>query len=70
MPKQWFPLESNPSVLNAYIHTLGADLSQAQFYEMLGVEDWAIEMVPKPARAIIALYPISASQETHREEVF
>ena len=48
MPKQWFPLESNPSVMTAYIRNIGVDTSTVQFHDVLSPEDWAIEMVPGP----------------------
>ena len=48
MPKQWFPLESNPAVMSSYVANLGVDMSAHHFHDVLSVEDWAIEMVPGP----------------------
>jgi len=48
MPKHWFPLESNQDVMNAYIQKMGVDVSKIQFCEVLSMEDWALDMVPKP----------------------
>lgn len=66
--KKWFPLESNPDVMNAYVQSLGLDVTQYSFHDVLSVEEWALDMVPKPVKAVVFLYPISAVQETHREE--
>ena len=63
---RWFPLESNPPLLNAYTSKLGFDTSRYQFVDVFSTEDWALEMVPQPVAAVIMLYPISEAQEAHR----
>lgn len=66
MSNRWFPLESNPSLLNAYISRLGFDTARYNFVDVFSVEDWALEMVPQPVAAVIMLYPITDVQEKHR----
>ena len=63
---RWFPLESNPPLLNAYISKLGFDTSKYQFVDVFSTEDWALDMVPQPVAAVIMLYPITEPQEAHR----
>jgi Ubiquitin carboxyl-terminal hydrolase, family 1. len=63
----WMPLESNPEVINAYVKDLGFDTSKYCLTDVLGTEEWAQEMVPKPVVAVIFLYPISDKQEEYRE---
>lgn len=63
---RWFPLESNPPLLNSYISKLGFDTNQFEFVDVFSTEDWALEMVPRPVAAVIMLYPISPPQEAHR----
>lgn len=63
---RWFPLESNPPLLNSYISKLGFDTNQFEFVDVFSTEDWALEMVPQPVAAVIMLYPISPPQEAHR----
>lgn len=64
--KQWFPLESNPEVMNKYASGLGLDTSIYSFQDVLSTEDWALDMVPKPVAGVVMLYPISPNQEAHR----
>ncbi|RYY84695.1 hypothetical protein EON63_08690 [archaeon] len=68
MAKQWFPLESNPSVMNAYMEKLGLDTSNFNFHDVFSTEDWALDMVPKPVLGVLLLFPISESSEAHRRE--
>ena len=46
--KNWFPLESNPSIMTSYVQSLGVDTSVHAFHDVLSVESWAVEMVPGP----------------------
>jgi ubiquitin carboxyl-terminal hydrolase L3 len=66
--KQWFPLESNPDVMNSYVQKLGLNIEQFKFYDVMSTEDWALEMIPRPVVAVIMLYPIKESSEEHRRE--
>ena len=65
MTKSWLPLEANPDVLTEYSRKLGLPENLA-FHDILGVEDWAIDMVPPPLQAILLLFPISAASEDER----
>mmetsp|Transcript_15771 Transcript_15771/g.48091 ORF Transcript_15771/g.48091 Transcript_15771/m.48091 type:complete len:171 (-) Transcript_15771:1713-2225(-) len=66
-PKRWFPLESNPEVMTTYSRRLG--LSEAwSWHDVLSVDDWALEMVPGPVKAVVMLFPIKEATETHRRE--
>ena len=51
--KKWFPLESNPDVMNAYCAKLGMRLDAARFSDILATEDWALDMGPKPVQAVL-----------------
>ncbi|KAH7815503.1 putative Ubiquitin C-terminal hydrolase 3 [Monocercomonoides exilis] len=52
----WLPLESNPDVLNDYMHSLG--LSHRHIcVDVLGFEDELLAFVPQPVHAIFLLYP-------------
>lgn len=66
-PKQWFPLESNPEIMSEYIYRMGVG-NTVQFHDVLGTEDWALEMVPRPVLGVLMLFPIKESTEIHREE--
>ena len=66
--KKWFPLESNPSLMNQYVKNLGFDTSLYQFVDVYSTESWALEMIPQPVAAVIMLYPLTPVQERHRKE--
>lgn len=64
--KRWMPLESNPKVLSKYLKKLGFD-SRFAVHELLSLEPWALEMVPKPAQAVFLLFPIGKETEAARK---
>jgi hypothetical protein len=41
-----------------YIDKLGFPTDLYRFVDVLSTEDWALEMVPKPALAVVMLFPI------------
>lgn len=66
--KQWFPLESNPEVMNTYVEKMGLDVSKYSFHDVFSTEDWALEMVPRPVVGVVMLYPITPASEKNAEE--
>ncbi|CAM9806648.1 unnamed protein product, partial [Ectocarpus fasciculatus] len=56
--KKWFPLESNPDVINAYIAGMGVDVDRHCFVDVLSCEEWALQMVPRPVLGVLLLYPV------------
>lgn len=66
MSKHWFPLESNPSVMNTYVEKMGLDISSYSFSDVFSTEDWALEMVPKPVVAVVMLFPVKPASEEFR----
>ena len=66
--KQWFPLESNPSLLNSYISKLGFDTSLYQFTDVFSTEEWALAMIPPGTVAVVFLFPITPVQEQFRSK--
>eukprot|EP00639_Heterosigma_akashiwo_P000924 CAMPEP_0194579906 /NCGR_PEP_ID=MMETSP0292-20121207/13849_1 /TAXON_ID=39354 /ORGANISM="Heterosigma akashiwo, Strain CCMP2393" /LENGTH=253 /DNA_ID=CAMNT_0039433079 /DNA_START=40 /DNA_END=801 /DNA_ORIENTATION=- len=66
--KRWFPLESNPDVMNSYIEKLGFPTDLLRWTDVFSTEDWALEMVPQPAQAVCMLFPIKDVTEAHKEE--
>ncbi|OQR86527.1 ubiquitin carboxyl-terminal hydrolase [Achlya hypogyna] len=64
--KRWFPLESNPAVMNEYIKRMGLPADSAfEFCDVYSTEDWALDMVPRPVLAVIMLFPIKAHTEAY-----
>ncbi|KAL4124180.1 hypothetical protein KRP22_012181 [Phytophthora ramorum] len=67
--KRWFPLESNPLVMNAYVASMGFPTSEFRFCDVLSTEEWALAMVPTPVAAVILLYPIKPhTEEADKQE--
>ncbi|EGR30024.1 ubiquitin carboxyl-terminal family 1 protein, putative [Ichthyophthirius multifiliis] len=64
----WFPLESNPDVINPYIQNLGFDTSKYQWVDLMSTEDWAQEMLPKPCVAVVFLFPITENTIKYDQE--
>jgi len=67
--QRWFPLESNPALMNAYVSKLGFNPELYEFCDVLSVtEDWALEMVPQPVAAVILLYPLTPKLTAHEAD--
>lgn len=60
--QKWFPLESNPTLMNKYITNLGFDTNLFEFVDVFSTEDWALEMIAQPVAAVLMLYPLSPAQ--------
>lgn len=64
--KHWFPLESNPEVINKFVSEMGFNVQEYSFSDLYSTDDWALEIVPSPLKAIIMLFPCTENQEAHR----
>ncbi|KAI9655253.1 MAG: ubiquitinyl hydrolase 1 [Trizodia sp. TS-e1964] len=64
--KHYIPLESNPAVFTKLIHALGVSDSLA-FHDVLSLDDTDfLPLVPRPALALILVFPTSARYEEHK----
>jgi ubiquitin carboxyl-terminal hydrolase L3 len=66
--KNWLPLESNPSLMNKYIHSLGVS-TEWSFTDVLGLDEGLLQMVPAPCKALLLLFPITSNYERYYDEV-
>ena len=65
--ENWKPLESNPEVINTFIHKMGMSTDNFLFQEILSTDDWALDMIPKPALGIIFLSQCTPVQNDFKE---
>ena len=66
--QRWFPLESNPALMNEYVQKLGFDTSMFDFVDVFSTEDWALAMIPQPIVALILLYPLTDNQLKYQQQ--
>ncbi|KAF3448274.1 hypothetical protein FNV43_RR08987 [Rhamnella rubrinervis] len=64
--KRWLPLEANPDVMNQFLWGLGLKEDEAECYDVYGLDEELLEMVPKPVLAVLFLYPITSQSEEER----
>ncbi|KAL3497558.1 hypothetical protein ACH5RR_040290 [Cinchona calisaya] len=64
--KRWLPLEANPDVMNQFLWGLGVPPEKAECYDVYGLDEELLEMVPKPVLAVLCLYPITSQTEEER----
>ena len=62
--QKWFPLESNPELINDYIQKLGFETNLYEFVDVFSTDEWALEMIPQPVAAVLMLYPLTDVQES------
>ena len=65
--QRWFPLESNPALMNDYVDKLGFDVQASghEFVDVFSTEEWALDMIPQPVAAVLVLYPLTDPQLAH-----
>eukprot|EP00523_Entomoneis_sp_CCMP467_P016660 CAMPEP_0168776266 /NCGR_PEP_ID=MMETSP0725-20121227/5948_1 /TAXON_ID=265536 /ORGANISM="Amphiprora sp., Strain CCMP467" /LENGTH=237 /DNA_ID=CAMNT_0008825939 /DNA_START=29 /DNA_END=742 /DNA_ORIENTATION=+ len=66
--QRWFPLESNPALMNDYCAKLGFNTDLYEWCDVFSTEDWALQMIPQPVAAVVMLYPLTPAQRSHEKD--
>ncbi|KAF2121469.1 hypothetical protein BDV96DRAFT_213941 [Lophiotrema nucula] len=64
--KRFIPLENNPEVMSSLIHNLGLSKTLA-FHDVFSIDEpELLEFVPRPALALLLIFPVSETYEKFR----
>jgi len=64
--KNFIPLENNPDVMNSLVHGLGLSTSLT-FHDVFSIDEPSLlEFVPRPAHALLLIFPVSEVYEKAR----
>ncbi|XP_075970098.1 ubiquitin carboxyl-terminal hydrolase-like [Anticarsia gemmatalis] len=61
------PMESNPETMNKYLQKLGVS-DKWRMADVVGLEEDALNWVPRPVLAVVLLFPLSDAYEKHRSD--
>jgi len=62
--QKWLPIESNPTVMNQFLHNLGMPKAWAMT-DVYGLDDGLLDMIPQPVAALMLLFPINEKYENY-----
>jgi len=62
--QRWLPIESNPQVMNQFLHKMGMPKLWAMT-DVYGLDDMLLDMLPQPVVALMLLFPINDKYEDY-----
>lgn len=63
----WTPLESNPDIMNKYLHRLGVPEAW-NIVDVYGLDTDSLAWIPRPVLSVILLFPCTDSYYKHRDQ--
>ncbi|KMZ75730.1 Ubiquitin carboxyl-terminal hydrolase isozyme L3 [Zostera marina] len=66
--KIWIPLEANPDVMNQFLWGLGLREDDAELFDVYGLDDEILSIVPTPVLSVVFLFPCDARADMEKLE--
>ena len=57
--QRWLPIESNPEVMNKFLHNCGLPKEQWAVTDVFGLDEPLLAMLPQPVLSLMLLFPIN-----------
>ena len=57
--QRWLPIESNPEVMNKFLHNCGLPKEQWAVADVFGLDEPLLAMLPQPVLSLMLLFPIN-----------
>ena len=57
--QRWLPIESNPEVMNKFLHNCGLPKDQWAVTDVFGLDEPLLAMLPQPVLSLMLLFPIN-----------
>eukprot|EP01080_Neovahlkampfia_damariscottae_P000206 gene206-4452_t len=57
-PKDWEKIENTPKTLNNYLNLLGYDTKECEFFDVFGLDEDCLKMLPKEVFGVVCCMPV------------
>ena len=63
--QRWLPIESNPEVMNKFLHNCGLPEDKWAISDVYGLDEALLAMLPQPVLSLMLLFPINEKYEEY-----
>jgi len=67
--QRWLPIESNPDVMNKFLHSCGLRKDQWAVTDVFGLDETLLAMLPQPVLSLMLLFPINVRYTEYCNEM-